>query len=47
MSFVSLVNYKVDGERMEYEALEAFRAIARQEGASGTPTSRPIGTLLP
>jgi hypothetical protein len=24
------INYKVDGERMEYEAIEAFRAIARQ-----------------
>ncbi len=26
------VNYNVDGERMEYEAIEAFRAIARQLG---------------
>lgn len=26
------INYKVDGERMEYEAIEAFRAIARQVG---------------
>ena len=25
-------NYTVDGERMEYEAIEAFRAIARQVG---------------
>jgi len=41
------INYKVDGERMEYEALEAFRAIARQDGASGAPASRPSGTLLP
>ncbi len=28
------INYNVDGDRMEYEALEAFRAIARQVGAS-------------
>ncbi len=41
------INYKVDGERMEYESLEAFRAIARQVGGSGTPASRPSGTLLP
>ncbi len=26
------INYKVDGELMEYEAIEAFRAIARQVG---------------
>ncbi len=29
------INYNDDGDRMEYEALEAFRAIARQVGASG------------
>jgi hypothetical protein len=26
-------NYNVDGDRMEYEAIEAFRAIARQVGS--------------
>jgi CubicO group peptidase (beta-lactamase class C family) len=26
------INYKVDGELIEYEAIEAFRAIARQVG---------------
>ncbi len=30
------INYNVDGDRMEYEALEAFRAISRQVGARGT-----------
>ncbi len=27
------INYKIDGDRMEYETLEAFRAISRQVGA--------------
>lgn len=39
------VNYNVDGERMEYEAIEAFRAIARQVGTEPLAESSRLHQL--